>query len=109
MVRPHRPTADAESGFPQSKEEWLRRADEERRVNRVERDARRGIQTINLVQTALAGVAREYVTPDHQPGEQFPGRQPPTTQLSLFESGITRQSRWDEVAAGCVSRPGPMC
>lgn len=88
MVRPHRPTADTESGFPESKEEWLRRADEERRVNRVERETRRGT---NLVQTALAGVVREYVTPDHQPGEQFPGRQPPTTQLSLFESGIKRQ------------------
>ncbi|MBD39991.1 MAG: hypothetical protein CMB11_06380 [Euryarchaeota archaeon] len=88
MVRPHRPTADAEGGFPESKEEWLRRADEERRVNRAEREARRGT---NLVQTALAGVVGEYVTPDHQPGEQFPGRQPPTTQLSLFESGIKRQ------------------
>lgn len=88
MVRPHRPTADSKDGFLETKDEWQRRTGDEREVNREAREARRGI---NLVQTALAGVVREYVTPDHQPGEQFPGRQTPTTQLSLFESGIKRQ------------------
>ena len=106
MARTRRPAVDAEDEFPENKEEWLRRADKEREVNRAEREARRGI---NLVQTALAGVVREYVTPDHQPGEQFPGRQPPTTQLSLFESGIKRQFQWSEDAGGWVPRAGPMC
>lgn len=106
MTRTRRPAVDVEEEFTESTRQWLRRADEERKVKRAEREARRGI---TLVQTALAGVAREYVTPDHQPGEQFPGRQPPTTQLSLFESGIKRQFQWDEVAGGWVPRPGPMC
>jgi hypothetical protein len=88
MVRTRRQAVDVECEALESTEEWLRRADEERKANRAEREVRRGI---TLVQTSLAGVAREYVTPDHQPGEQFPGRQPPTTQLSLFESGIKRQ------------------
>lgn len=88
MVRTRRQAVDEECEALESTEEWLRRADEERKANRAGREARRGT---NLVQTALAGVAREYVTPDHQPGEQFPGRQPATTQLSLFESGIKRQ------------------
>ena len=106
MVRTRRQAVDVECEALESTEEWLRRADEERKVNRAEREARRGI---TLVQTSLAGVVREYVTPDHQPGEQFPGRQPPTTQLSLFESGIKRQFQWDEVAGGWVPRAGPMC
>jgi len=106
MARTRRPATNADDEIPESTEEWLRRADEERKVNRAERETRRGI---TLVQTALAGVAREYVTPDHQPGEQFPGRQPPTTQLSLFESGIKRQLQWDKVAGGWVPRPEPMC
>ena len=88
MVRTRRQAVDVECEALESTEEWLRRADEQRKANRAEREARRGI---TLVQTSLAGVVREYVTPDHQPGEQFPGRQPPTTQLSLFESGIKRQ------------------
>lgn len=85
MTRTRKPAVDAEDEFTESTREWLRRADEERKVNKAEREARRGI---TLVQTALAGVVHEYVTPDHQPGEQFPGRQPATTQLSLFESGF---------------------
>lgn len=109
MARTRRPAANAEDEISESKEEWLRRADEERKGNRAEREAHRGMKTMNLVQTALAGVAREYVTPDHQPGEQFPGRQPPTTQLSLFESGIKRQFQWDDAAGGWVPRPEPMC
>lgn len=106
MPRTRKPAVDVEDELTESTRQWLRRADEERKVNKAEREARRGI---TLVQTALAGVALEYVTPDHQPGEQFPGRQPPTTQLSLFESGITRQFQWDKVAGGCVPRPEPMC
>jgi hypothetical protein len=109
MARTRRPATNADDEFPESKEEWLRRTDEERKVNRAEREARRGIKTMNLVQTALAGVVSEYVTPDHQPGEQFPGRQPPTTQLSLFDAGFKRQFQWDEVAGGWVPRAGPMC
>tara|TARA_B100000963_G_C22632843_1_gene675899 strand:+ start:4172 stop:4501 length:330 start_codon:yes stop_codon:yes gene_type:complete len=109
MTRPRRLAANAKDEFPESKEEWLRRADEERKVNMAEHEVRRGIKTMNLVQTALAGVVCEYVTPDHQPGEQFPGRQPPTTQLSLFESGFKRQFQWDEVAGGWVSHSGQMC
>jgi len=45
-----------------------------------------------LVQTALAGEVGNYVSPDHQWGESFPGRQPSTTQLSLFETGFKRKS-----------------
>ena len=46
-----------------------------------------------LKQQALVdGAAREYVVPDHSYGESFPGRQPPTTQLSLFETGFRRKS-----------------
>lgn len=45
-----------------------------------------------LVQTALAGEVSDYVSPDHQWGESFPGRQPATTQLSLFETGFKRKS-----------------
>ena len=45
-----------------------------------------------LVQTALAGEVGDYVSPDHQWGESFPGRQPSTTQLSLFETGFKRKS-----------------
>ena len=45
-----------------------------------------------LVQTALAGEVGDYVIPDHTNGESFPGRQPSTTQLSLFETGFKRKS-----------------
>ena len=41
-----------------------------------------------LVQLALRGEVKEYVTPVHTWGETFPGRQAPTTQLSLFDSGV---------------------
>jgi len=41
-----------------------------------------------LVQLALRGEVKEYITPVHTWGEQFPGRQTPTTQLSLFDSGV---------------------
>jgi hypothetical protein len=41
-----------------------------------------------LEQQALKGEVREFVPPDHRWGESFPGRQTPTTQLSLFESGV---------------------
>ena len=43
---------------------------------------------VALVQLALRGEVKEYVTPVHTWGEQFPGRQAPTTQLSLFDSGV---------------------
>ena len=43
---------------------------------------------VGLVQIALRGEVKEYVTPVHTWGEQFPGRQTPTTQLSLFDSGV---------------------
>lgn len=38
-------------------------------------------------QRSLQGQVREYVSPDHSWGESFPGKQSPTLQLSLFESG----------------------
>ncbi len=41
-----------------------------------------------LEQQALRGKVREFVPPDHTYGESFPGRQTPTTQLSLFEAGV---------------------
>ena len=41
-----------------------------------------------LEQQALRGEVREFVPPDHTYGESFPGRQPATTQLSLFEAGV---------------------
>ena len=71
-------------------EEWLGRADKEREASNVGREARRGRG--NLVQTALVGEVGEYVEPDHAAGESFPGPQPSTTQLSLFESGFKRKS-----------------
>ena len=46
----------------------------------------------DLVQTALVGEVGEYVEPDHAAGESFPGPQPSTTQLSLFETGFKRKS-----------------
>jgi hypothetical protein len=46
----------------------------------------------DLVQTALKGEVQPYVIPDHTAGESFPGRQPLTTQLSLFETGFKRKS-----------------
>ena len=43
-------------------------------------------------QLSLKGQAREYVAPDHSRGEQFPGKQLPTVQLSLFDAGVQRCS-----------------
>ena len=43
-------------------------------------------------QLALKGEVREYVAPDHAPGEQFPGKQLSTSQLSLFETGFKRKA-----------------
>ena len=40
-------------------------------------------------QTALKGAVQAYVMPDHSWGEQFPGPQTPTVQLSLFDAGVT--------------------
>jgi len=115
MVRTRRQAVDAEEGAGGELElEGL----EERRVNRAgaEAEAEAGRRR-TLVQTALAGVASDYVIPDHEPGKQFPGRQPSTTQLSLFETGFKRKSgqlslleaglkrmaRWDEIAGSeCV-------
>ena len=48
----------------------------------------KGESPVALVQLALRGEVKEYVTPVHTWGEQFPGRQAPTTQLSLFDSGV---------------------
>ena len=47
---------------------------------------------VDLVQTALKGEVQAYEIPDHTVGENFPGRQPPTTQLSLFEAGFKRKA-----------------
>ena len=41
-------------------------------------------------QLALKGEVRAYVAPDHSRGEQFPGKQSPTVQLSLFQAGVRR-------------------
>lgn len=41
-------------------------------------------------QLALKGEVRAYVPPDHTRGEQFPGKQSPTVQLSLFQAGVRR-------------------
>ncbi len=43
-------------------------------------------------QLALKGEVREYVVPDHSYGEQFPGKQLRTSQLSLFETGFKRKA-----------------
>lgn len=47
---------------------------------------------VTFSQLALKGEVREYVAPDHAPGEQFPGKQLPTSQLSLFETGFKRKA-----------------
>lgn len=44
------------------------------------------------VQRAISGDVVEYVPTDHSHGEQFPGKQPITTQLSLFDTGFRRRS-----------------
>jgi len=49
--------------------------------------------------------ARVYAVPDHTWGEQFPGRQKPTKQLSLFESGVAkRQAAQAAKAEGGAAR-----
>ena len=44
--------------------------------------------------------AREYVVPDHSVGEQWPGRQKATKQLSLFESGVAKRQAARAAKAG---------
>lgn len=63
--------------------EWLEKCDRLRAANPPQHPH------TNLVQTALAGEVVEYVAPDHTAGENFPGRQPSTVQLSLFDAGVT--------------------
>jgi len=115
MVRTRRQAVDAEEDAESA---LGLEGVEERRVTRAEAEAEAEAgRRRTLVQTALAGVASDYVIPDHEPGEQFPGRQSSTTQLSLFEtgfkrksgqlslleSGLKRMARWDEIAgSGCV-------
>jgi len=62
----------------------------------------------DFVQTALKGEVQVYVSPDHSWGANFPGRQPPTTQLSLFETGFKRKAGQRSLfEAGFVrKRPG---
>ena len=43
-----------------------------------------------LLQLSLTGSTRAYTPPDHSWGEQFPGKQAATHQLSLFESGVKK-------------------
>ena len=75
MARTRRQAAEAEEG------EELERA-----------KARVADACAELVQTALKGEVQPFVAPNHSWGENFPGRQPPTTQLSLFETGFKRKS-----------------
>ena len=44
------------------------------------------------VQRSISGDVIEYTPTDHSYGEQFPGKQPITTQLSLFDTGFRRRS-----------------
>ena len=78
--RPPRP------GWEIDTTEWLAQCDQLRAANPPQRPH------TNLVQTALIGEVQAYVEPDHAAGESFPGPQPSTTQLSLFESGFKRKS-----------------
>ena len=41
-------------------------------------------------QLAIKGNVRPFVIPNHSQGEQFPGKQLPTVQLSLFQAGVQR-------------------
>ena len=43
-----------------------------------------------FLQLPLKGVVQSYVPPCHKLGEEFPGKQSPTTQLSLFEAGVKK-------------------
>lgn len=75
--RPPRP------GWEIDASEWLEQRDRIRAANPPQRPH------TNLVQTALAGEVQVYLVPDHSAGESFPGRQPSTVQLSLFDAGVT--------------------
>ncbi len=75
--RPPRP------GWEIDTTEWLAQCDQLRAANPPQRPH------THLVQTALAGEVGEYIAPDHTAGESFPGRQPSTVQLSLFDAGVT--------------------
>jgi len=95
MARTRRRAADTDTDTDaevewEGRAEWLKRADKQRKANKAEREALRSRG--NLVQTALMGEVGEYVEPDHAAGESFPGPQPSTTQLSLFETGFKRKS-----------------
>ena len=46
-----------------------------------------------MLQLALKGVVQDYVRPDHSWGESFPGKQPATQQLSLFETGVKKMGK----------------
>ena len=60
------------------------------------------------VQTALVPgqSAGAYAQPDHTPGEQWPGRQPPTKQLSLFETALLARAK-DANAPHAARAPRP--
>jgi len=44
-----------------------------------------------FLQLSLKGVVQKYVRPNHSWGESFPGKQPSTQQLSLFEAGVVKK------------------
>ena len=50
--------------------------------------------------------ARVYVVPDHSWGETWPGRQKPTKQLSLFESGVAKRQAVKAKAARAKGEDG---
>lgn len=50
--------------------------------------------------------ARVYVVPDHTYGETWPGRQRPTKQLSLFESGVAKRQSAKAKAARARGEEG---
>lgn len=80
MARVGRP---ARPGWEIDTTEWLEQCDRIRAASPPQRPH------TNLVQTALVGEVGEYQVPDHSVGESFPGRQPSTVQLSLFDAGVT--------------------
>ena len=63
-----------------------------------------------FVQRALPGVvaATAYTPPDHAPGEQWPGAQRPTRQLSLLElTSFRRPCDAAEASEGAVAAKTP--
>lgn len=57
----------------------------------------------NAVQTALVPgkLAGAYEEPDHSRGEEWPGKQPETKQLSLFDTTfVTNQNNHHDTARG---------